>query len=108
MKLLTLLIIALLLVPVIHAEDYSRYCSMITEIYGVCSPELVANYLAHSQDTPPRHTQAKPQTATGASVFNQITANGKSGGLNAIEIYERTGECWYKTDVGWKQCRLVV
>jgi len=36
---------------VVIAEDLSRYCPTITEIYGVCSPELVQNYLDHINDT---------------------------------------------------------
>lgn len=33
------------------ADDLSRYCPMISAIYnGDCSPELVANFLAHQND----------------------------------------------------------
>lgn len=31
----------------VHATDNSQWCGVVSEIYGVCSPELVNNYLAH-------------------------------------------------------------
>jgi hypothetical protein len=55
--------IILFLTGNVHAED-SQWCGVVTEIYGVCSPELVQNYLAHvgihaTIRTPPQEIVAK-------------------------------------------------
>jgi len=50
-KKMRLTAVFLMLGTVVIAEDLSRYCPTITEIYGVCSPELVQNYLDHINDT---------------------------------------------------------
>ena len=41
----------LMLVGTIYAADLEYYCPTVQAIYGVCSPELVANYIAHINDT---------------------------------------------------------
>jgi hypothetical protein len=41
----------LALATLAHADDYEKWCAPIIEIYGVCSPELVANWMAHQNDT---------------------------------------------------------
>jgi hypothetical protein len=41
----------LALATLAYADDYEKWCAPIIEIYGVCSPELVANWMAHQNDT---------------------------------------------------------
>lgn len=35
----------------VNAQDLSVYCPTVQAIYGVCSPELVQNYITHINDT---------------------------------------------------------
>jgi hypothetical protein len=97
--------IVLLLLSGFAFADYSIYCGLMNEIYGVCSEELVLNYLAHvfpiHVNIPPRIAPKPviPQPAITASVqtFN-TPQNGSVEGQTA---------CWYWTPAGWKKCRML-
>jgi len=45
-----LILVSLLLFSgLAHAEDNSKWCGLMINIYGACSPQLIDNYLAHTQ-----------------------------------------------------------
>jgi len=66
-----------------YADDLEKYCPAITELYGACSPELVANWLAHQNDTYikpgiPQFPQpdAKPDTIATSNLSLNWSLNG--------------------------------
>jgi hypothetical protein len=53
MKLLAVFaVLALLLAPAVQAVDNSKWCGTIVAIYGICSPELVDNYIKMTSAPP--------------------------------------------------------
>ena len=78
-----LIVVMLALATTAYADDLEKYCPAITEIYGQCSPELVANWLAHQNDTYikpgiPQSPQpdAKPDTIATSTLPRNESLNG--------------------------------
>jgi hypothetical protein len=94
----------LLLVPFINAEDNSKWCGTITAIYGVCSPELISNFLAKSSYSIPRVVPPKPPATTivlskpSPTIVEQVKPEGAKPLIRP---------CFYYTSEGWKFCKFV-
>jgi hypothetical protein len=95
----------LLLANAVHAEDNSKWCGTITAIYGVCSPELISNFLAKSSYSIPRVVPPKPPATTivlskpSPTIVEQVKPE------TAKEQIVKP--CWFYTPTGWKVCRFV-
>ena len=76
------LIVAIaLLATIAFADEWEKYCPTVTEIYGICSPELVANWLAHANDV-----YTRPLPWGNASTPNQtIGSSDDSHTLNVTD-----------------------
>ena len=68
MKLLAVGLVFLLLSSLVLAEDNSKWCGLMTALYGVCSPQLIDNYLMMTQHPP------KPPNTIRASAITTNTA----------------------------------
>lgn len=90
-----------------HASgNKDRYCPLMFAIYGVCSPELIDNYLAHTESLTPRlnrETSVQQDQARTSSTPLTIPVEEP----NPTEIEEVKSDCWYYTPSGWKTCRII-
>jgi len=107
MRILLIFVLAVLLGHS-FAYDYSQHCPTMIAIYGICSPELVKNFLAHTE-----HTAIKPpirkvnvEKLPEPQLANENLANEPSvhpeGGSEAPIIgqyYE--GKGWWGGPSGW-------
>ena len=61
-----LAVVALLLFSgLAHAEDNSKWCGLMVAIYGVCSPQLIDNYLVKTSEVvKPTSTKVVPNVPT--------------------------------------------
>jgi hypothetical protein len=66
MKLLAVGLVFLFLSSFAYAEDNSKWCGLMHAIYGMCSPQLIDNYLMMTQHPPkpPNTIQASVKTIT--------------------------------------------
>jgi hypothetical protein len=77
-----LIAVFLLLAVTAYADDYEKWCPSIIEIYGVCSPELVANWLAHQN---PSETIVPPSPALiNATLGNTSAETGTNETIPAV------------------------
>ena len=97
-----------------HAEDYSKHCPTMFAIYGVCSEELVINFLAHTSEDTPRVSKAgKPTSEVNQfpKVERLATPYVSPASLAEDEVgpkaLEEKPSCWYWTTEGWKVCNMV-
>ena len=92
----------LLLAHAVHAEDNSKWCGTVTAIYGICSPELVSNWLAHKSDVyirPPKPpTQTIVLSTPSPTIVEQVKVEAEK---------PKVKPCFYYTSEGWKFCRFV-
>jgi opacity protein-like surface antigen len=58
----------LLLSSTAYAADNSQWCGLMTALYGVCSPQLIDNYLMMTKNPP------KPPNTIRASAITTYTA----------------------------------
>lgn len=82
--------------------DY--YCPTMIAIYGICSPELVLNFLAHRSDAWKPTSRVKSVEARPTIVASANTLLPLSG---KPEPQKEESKCWYYTPEGWKKCRMV-
>jgi len=85
--------------------DNSKYCALMQAIYGVCSDELIENYLIRiAQPETPRLKleSAKPPVTIVPSVTPLNTPEQVKE-----EPKTEVKPCWYYTPAGWKKCRFV-
>lgn len=103
---LSIIVLVSFLSHFIHATDNSQWCGTITAIYGVCSPELIANFLAKSSYNTPRvvipkmKPQANPPIAIASSVSTLLTEANATTEPNVRYT-------WYWNNVKWIRGRLV-
>lgn len=109
---LGIIFIVLLLTGIAHADD-SQWCGIITEIYGVCSPELVQNYLSHMNaaaviKTPPQEKAKLPGTDQGED--NRSEKGSISEPTSIVIPPETPGAptqppCWCAVDAS-RRCKI--
>jgi len=96
----------------VHADN-SEWCGTIMAIYGVCSPELIENYLSHTQGAYAETTSFVAEPAKPAEPEPQLLASSlEEQPLGFIEERPQAQEepeqpCWYWAGYEWRVCRMV-
>jgi hypothetical protein len=87
-----------------YAAD-DKYCSIMYAIYGMCSPELITNYLAHTAPqvykAPRVIPQVKPSYAIASSVYNSTFPEANATTEPNVRY------TWYWNNKEWVRGRLV-
>jgi len=98
-KAMTAAIIVIGLCGVAIADELERWCPTMIAIYGMCSPELVENWLAYQSntplDTPPAQLPEPPLD------LDSTDAGATPGAQNAVEWLPA---CWYMLG-GERKCQ---
>jgi len=80
----------------LFADEYEQYCPTVYAIYGICSPELVQNWLIHRDDAYQTHLTANTSEKPPEAV-PQIPPMAISPTLNEAGPAAQT-YCWW--DIG--------
>jgi hypothetical protein len=80
----------LLLVGLLYADDLTKYCPTVEAIYGVCSPELVNNYIAHINDTYKRPGNLNNESVTVAIPPGTVPAPQDQNNLSLSHVGDVT------------------
>ena len=101
---LVIALFCLLLVLPITTPDfgYSRLCGLMTAIYGVCSPELVENYLIKTYTPPklPKNTPISVASTLPSVVFKEV----EKKPILDTPMYRYS---YYYNGVVWVKSRLI-
>ena len=106
-------IVLLFLSSFTWAADNSKWCGLMVSLYGVCSPELISNYLTMTQNPP------KPPNTIKASVLPHtstaiLVKEAERGTLptSKLELGEADPPLpvfkysYYWNGIGWVKSRL--
>ena len=85
----------------VYADSNEQYCPTITAIYGVCSPELVQNWLNNKNKAPLPKTTSEVAKPPGTSLINQT----ETFALNQSKPGAQTPVCYCAVDYG-ERCIL--
>jgi hypothetical protein len=97
--------VLLMLVPFINAEsNKDKWCPTITSIYGMCSEQLIDNWLAHRNDNFIR-PKMPPKSLVNA-IVPQITTPTVTK-VKPAEAKIEYRECWYWNNYIYVKCRYV-
>jgi hypothetical protein len=105
----------LLLSSFTYAEDNSKWCGLMNAIYGMCSPQLIDNYLMMTQHPPkpPNTIQASVKTITTPATLVKEAERGLSpptsqAGVGIQDVPAPAYRySYYWNGVVWVKSRLV-
>jgi hypothetical protein len=87
------------------SDSNEKYCSIMYAIYGVCSPELVANYLIQTAPQVYHAPRVIPQVKPSLAIASSVPTLLPKQTLNKTEPNVRY--TWYWNNKEWVRGRLV-
>ena len=90
----------------IHADNNDKYCSIMYAIYGICSPELVSNYLLQTSSQVYHAPRVIPQANRSLTIASTVSTKLISTDAN-VKTEPNVRYTWYWNNKEWVRGRLV-